>query len=84
MKSTEKQELKKKLSRIGLFLLIVFLPMLLVCILLQVAGVKEQWISIMVLVVLMFILFFIYIFICTKLDARKKERMSKKKDPFSD
>lgn len=84
LKSTEKQELKKKISRIGLFLLIVFLPMLVVCILLQWAGVKEQWITILVLVVLMFVLFFVYIFICSKLDAKKKERISKKKDPFSD
>lgn len=84
MKNSEKQELKRKISRIGLFMLIVFLPMVVVCVLLQVAGVKEQWIAILVLVILMFVLFILYSFICSKLDERKKERLKKKKDPFSD
>lgn len=83
MRSSEKQELKKKIQRVGLFMLIVFIPMLVVAVCLGVAGVK-QWINIMVCVIIMFILFFLFLFVCGKLDERKKARMDKKKDPFSD
>lgn len=83
MRSTEKQELKRKISRIGLFLLIVFLPIAVVSVLLSYAKVPQVW-NIFVLVILLFILFFLYMLVCNKLDQKKKERMSKKKDPFSD
>lgn len=83
VKSSEKQELKKKIQRLGLFLLIVFLPLLVVAICLGVAKVP-QWLNIMVCVIVLFILFFLYLFVCGKLDERKKARMDKKKDPFSD
>ncbi len=84
MKNTEKQELKKKLSRLGLFLLIVFLPVLVVSILLTYVAGVPQWLNILVLVLMMFVLFFFYTWICSKLDNRKAERLKKKKDPFSD
>ena len=84
MKNSEKQELKRKLGRVGIFMLIVFLPITVVEVLLIYAGVRQQWIHIMILVLLMFILFFLFSFILTKLDKRKEERMKKKKDPFSD
>ncbi len=83
MKSTEKQELKHKLKRVGLFLLIVLLPVLVICVGLQYADVP-QWLNILVLVIVMFIFFFIFCAVCAKLDKKKQERMSKKKDPFSD
>lgn len=83
MKSTEKQELVKKLKRLGLFMLIVFLPILIVCILMLWANVP-QWLNILVLVILLFILYFLYAWLCSILDKKKQERMSKKKDPFSD
>lgn len=83
MKNTEKQLLKRRVTRLGLFLLIVFLPVLVVAILLGVAGVK-QWVNILILVIMMFVLFALYIFVCEKMDDRKRERMKKKKDPFAD
>ena len=83
MRSTEKQELKRKLKRLGLFILIVFLPILIVSIL-MVWGNVPQWLNIMVLVILLFILYFLFAWLCTKLDKKKEERISKKKDPFSD
>lgn len=83
MRSSEKQELKKKIQRMGLFLLIVFIPMLVVAICLAVVHVP-QWLNIIVCVVVLFILFFLFLFVCGKLDERKKARMEKKKDPFSD
>lgn len=83
MKSSEKRELKKKIQRVGWFLLIVFLPMVMVAVLLAVAHVP-QWLNIMVCVIALFILFFLFLFVCNKFDERKRERMDKKKDPFSD
>lgn len=83
MKSSDKQELKKKIQRMGLFLLIVFIPVLVIAICLAVAKVP-QWLNIMVLVIILFILFFLFLYVCGKLDERKKARMDKKKDPFSD
>ncbi len=83
MRTTEKQELKKNIKRLGLFLLIVFLPVCLVCATLFYLNVP-QGANIAILVVLLFILFFIYLWICGKIDQRKAERLKKKKDPFSD
>lgn len=83
MKSTEKQELKRKIKLIGLFMLIVFLPIATVSTLMAVAQVKMGW-NIAVNVILLFVLYGFYAWIWDKLDKRKKERMSKKKDPFSD
>ena len=83
MRSTEKQELKKKIKRIGLFLCIVFIPALVISVLLWWAQVPE-WLNIMVLVVILFILFALYAFVMDKMDKKKEVRMSKKKDPFAD
>ena len=83
MKTSEKIELKKKLKRLGLFLLIVIAPCLVICTLLIVAKIP-QWLNMMVLVICLFILYFLFLFICSKLDKRTQERLSKKKDPFSD
>lgn len=83
MRTSEKQELKKKISRVFLFLLIVLVPILCIEILLAYAGV-HQWVNIMILVVIMFILYSLFVFICGKLDKKKQERMKNKKDPFSD
>lgn len=84
MRSTEKQELKKKISRLGLFLLIVFVPALTLCVILQAVAHVPQWLNILVLVLVLFVLFFFYSWLCSKLDAKKTERLNKKKDPFSD
>ena len=83
MRTSEKQELKKNIKRLGLFLLIVFLPVAMVCAILFYLNVP-QGANIAILVVLLFILFFIYLWVCGKIDQRKAERLKKKKDPFSD
>ena len=49
MRTSEKQELKRKIKQIGLFLLIVFVPCLVVSVCLIVLKVP-QWLNIMVLV----------------------------------
>ena len=83
MKTDEKLELMKKIKRLGLFLLLVFVPCLVISTLLAVAKV-QLWLNMFVLIICMFILYFLYVFICDKLDKRKNARLSKKKDPFSD
>ena len=83
MKTTEKQELKKKLKRLGLFLLIVFLPALVIAALIIIAGVP-QWLNIMIMVIILFVLFSLFVFVCDKLDKRKQARLRNKKDPFSE
>ncbi|MBE7075545.1 MAG: hypothetical protein E7375_00555 [Clostridiales bacterium] len=83
MKTSEKQELKRKIKILGLFLGIVFVPALVICTLLAVAKVP-QWLNILVMVVILFILFFLFAWVCDKIEKKKTERKSKKKDPFSD
>ena len=83
MRKSESNELKQKLKRLGLFLLIVFLPAMIVAIVLQVYAHVPQWLNILVLVVMLFVLYFFYIWVLSKFDKKKQERLSKKKDPFS-
>ncbi|MBP3431947.1 MAG: hypothetical protein J6K39_03750 [Clostridia bacterium] len=83
MKSTEKQELKKKIKRLALFLGIVLVPALVLSVLLIWAKVP-QWLNILVLVIVLFILYAVFAYVCDRLDKKKAVRMSKKKDPFSD
>lgn len=64
-------------------MIIVFMPIFVISVLLAVAKVS-QWINILVLVVLLFVLFFLFMYLCSKLDKKKEQRLKKKKDPFSD
>ena len=82
MKTSEKQILKKNLKRLGLFMLIVLLPICVVCVLL--IPVLPMWQNVMVLVVMMLVLFLFYSWLWQKIDRRTEERLKKKKDPFSD
>lgn len=84
MRSTEKQELSLKIKRLGLFMVIVFLPILVICVLLLVVAKVPQWLNILVLVLCMFVLYGVYVFVCAKLDRKKAERLTKKKDPFAE
>ena len=83
MRVTEKQELKKKLKRLGLFLLIVFLPSLVVASLIIISG-APQWLNIMIIVIVLFVMYAVFLLVCSKLDKKKQQRLEKKKDPFSD
>ena len=83
MKVSERMILKDRLKKLGIFCLIVFIPVLVLSVVL--AGIHvEPWLNVLVLVVVLFLLFFLYAYICEKLDKKKQERLSKKKDPFSD
>lgn len=83
MRTSEKQELKRKIKQLGLFLLIVFLPCLAISACLILLKVP-QWLNILVLVITMCLMFALYAFVMEKLNKKKQERMKKKKDPFSD
>lgn len=83
MINSEKQLLKKRIKRLGLFLLIVFLPMVVISTLMAL-YVKEEWLNIFVCVLILFILFGIYLFLLEKMDRKKEARLKGKKDPFSD
>ncbi len=83
MINSEKQLLKKRIKRLGWFLLIVFLPAMLISIFLAVAKIPE-WLNIMVVVIVLFVLFFLFSLVCAKLDSKKEQRLKGKKDPFSD
>lgn len=84
MRASEKQELKQKIKRLGIFLLIVFLPAMVVAVLLAYVAKVPQWLNMLVLVIMLFVLFFIYSLLMQKLDKHKNERLKKKKDPFSE
>lgn len=85
MKISERMMLKNKIKRLCLFLLIVFIPVAIVCTLLAVAGV-EQWLNILVTVVILTLLYLFYLYLCGLWDKRKEEKLKKdnKKDPFAD
>ena len=83
MRTSEKQELKQKIKRLGIFLIIVFLPALVMAIVLAYVAKVPQWLNMLVLVIMLFILFFLYTLLMQKLDRRKGERLKKKDDPFS-
>ena len=75
--------MKQKLKRMLLFIAIVFLPVMVVAVVLQFVVGLKMWQNMLVLVVLIFLLYFLFLWICSKLDKKKQERLSKKKDPFS-
>ena len=83
MRRSETNELKQKLKRMLLFIAIVFLPVMVVAVVLQFVVGLKMWQNMLVLVVLIFLLYFLFLWICSKLDKKKQERLSKKKDPFS-
>ena len=83
MRRSETNELKQKLKRLGLFMLIVFLPVMTMAIVLQYVVGLKMWQNMLVLVVLIFLLYFLFLWICSKIDKKRDERLSKKKDPFS-
>ena len=83
MRRSETNELKQKLKRLGLFMLIVFLPVMTMAIVLQYVVGLKMWQNMLVLVVLIFLLYFLFLWICSKIDMKRDERLSKKKDPFS-
>ena len=84
MKTSEKQELKKKLKRLGLFMLIMVVPSLFLAVILMYYAKLSSAVNVVVLVVVMLVLYCFYVALCAKLDRKKEARMKNKKDPFSE
>lgn len=85
MKVSERMVLKDRLKKLGIFCLIVFIPVLVLSVVMMSYGVSEA-VNIIVTVVVLFVLFFPYLYICALLDKKKEKRLkeSGKKDPFSE
>ncbi len=85
MKVSERMILKDRLKKLGIFCLIVFLPICVVAVAMAAAGVTQA-VVIVVNVVLLFLLFGLFMYICSVLDKKKEKRLkeSNKKDPFAD
>ncbi len=85
MKMSDRMILKDRLKKLGLFCLIVFIPVLVVAVVLYSVGVPE-WANMLVLVVMLLALFCVFMYVCSVLEKRKEKRLkeSGKKDPFSE
>lgn len=82
---SDRMILKDRLKKLGLFCLIVFIPVLVVAVVLFSVGVPE-WANMLVLVVMLLALFCVFMYVCSVLEKRKEKRLkeSGKKDPFSE
>ena len=80
---SDRMILKDRLKKLGLFCLIVFIPVLVVAVVLFSVGVPE-WANMLVLVVMLLALFCVFMYVCSILEKRKEKRLkeSGKKDPF--
>ena len=85
MKVSERMVLKDRLKKLGIFCLIVFIPVLVLSVVMMSFGVSQA-VNIIVTVVVLFVLFFLYLYICSLIDKKKEKRFkeSGKKDPFSE
>lgn len=85
MKVSERMILKDRLKKLGIFCLIVFIPVLVLSVVMMSFGVSQA-VNIIVTVVVLFVLFFLYLYICSLIDKKKEKRLkeSGKKDPFSE
>lgn len=85
MKMSDRMILKDRLKKLGLFCLIVFIPVLVVAVVLFSVGVPE-WANMLVLVVMLLALFCVFMYVCSILEKRKEKKLkeSGKKDPFSE
>ena len=82
---SDRMILKDRLKKLGLFCLIVFIPVLVVAVVLYSVGVPE-WANMLVLVVMLLALFCVFMYVCSVLEKRKEKRLkeSGKKDTFSE
>ena len=85
MKVSERMVLKDRLKKLGIFCLIVFIPVLVLSVVMMCYGVP-QVVNIIVTVVILFVLFFLYLYICSVIDKKREKKLkeSGKKDPFSE
>lgn len=85
MKVSERMILKDRLKKLGVFCLIVFIPVLVLSVVMMSFGVSEA-VNIIVTVVILFVLFFLYLYICSVIDKKREKKLkeSGKKDPFAE
>ena len=85
MKVSERMVLKDRLIKLGIFCLIVFLPIMVVAIVLASCGVSQA-VNIVDNVVLLIVLFLLFMYVCNVIDKKKEKKLkeSGKKDPFAD
>lgn len=85
MKVSERMVLKDRLKKLGIFCLIVFIPVLVLSVVMMSFGVSEA-VNIIVTVVILFVLFFLYLYICSVIDKKREKKLkeSGEKDPFSE
>ncbi len=85
MKVSERMILKQRLKRLGLFCLIVLIPICFLSFGLMYAGLSMAW-NIVITVCVLFLLFGLFMVTCSALDKRKEKKLkeSGKKDPFAD
>lgn len=85
MKVSERMILKDRLKKLGIFCLIVFIPVLVLSVVMMSFGVSEA-VNIIVTVVILFVLFFLYLHICSVIDKKREKKLkeSGKKDPFAE
>ena len=85
MKVSERMVLKDRLKKLGIFCLIVFIPVLVLSVVMMSFGVSQA-VNIIVTVVVLFVLFFLYLYICSLIDKKREKKLkeSGKKDPFSE
>lgn len=85
MKVSERMILKDRLKKLGIFCLIVFIPVLMLSVVMMSFGVSEA-VNIIVTVVILFVLFFLYLYICSVIDKKREKKLkeSGKKDPFAE
>ena len=85
LKPTESRDLRKSYKRIALFLvLVLFIDAFLAFVLYSYTNIGD-FLCGLIVVVFTALLYLIYLWICAKIDKRKKEKLenSGKKDPFS-
>ena len=85
MKVSERMILKDRLKKLGIFCLIVFIPVLVLSVVMMSFGVSEA-VNIIITVVILFVLFLLYLYICSVIDKKREKKLkeSGKKDPFAE
>lgn len=81
----ESRDLRKTMKRLGIFLLIVFLFDVFICFLFFKYTNINKVLCGFIIICITAVLYLLFLFICAKIDKKKKERLEKsgKKDPFT-
>ena len=86
LKPNEARDLKKSYKRIGIFLIgVLFIDAFIAFLLFYYAPNLNEVLCGFIIVVITSILYLLYLWICSKIDKRKKEKLEKsgRRDPFT-